>query len=129
MGGRAKLEAEHEFTVILDGISDLTPEIMNALFEAGCDDATISRQDGVIAMDFDRAGPSRNAAILSAVADIRKAGIGARAVRVADTGGGRGGAEREALVGPINSVLQAFIALDLDPTLRPLVLDYLAQDR
>lgn len=123
------MEAEHEFTLILDGISELTPEVMNALFEAGCDDATVSRQDGVIAMDFDRSGPSRNAAIISAVADIRNAGIGAKAVRVAETGHGRGGTEMESRMGPINSVLQAFIAIDLDPTLRPLILDYLAHDR
>ena len=52
-----KMEAEHEFTLILDGISELTPEIFDALFEAGCDDATMSSRDGVVSLDFGRAPP------------------------------------------------------------------------
>jgi hypothetical protein len=42
------MEAEHEFTLILDGISELGPSIVDALFEAGCDDATLSSCDGVV---------------------------------------------------------------------------------
>ena len=49
------MEAVHEFTLIIDGIPDLNPAIMNALFESGCDDATVSRQGGRISMDFVRA--------------------------------------------------------------------------
>ena len=102
---------------------------MNALFEAGCDDAMISGRDGAIAMDFVRAGPSRDAAIISAFADIRKAGIGEKAVRVAETDRRWDGAEMESHMTSINSVLQTLTVIELDPTLRPLVLDYLAHDR
>lgn len=72
----------HEFTLILDGISELSPSIMDALFEAGCDDATISSQGGPVSMDFDRTGPSMTEAVVSAIQDIRKANIGADVVRV-----------------------------------------------
>ena len=35
-------EYEHDFTLVLTGIADLTPEVENALLGAGCDDGTIS---------------------------------------------------------------------------------------
>jgi hypothetical protein len=76
------MEAEHEFTLVLDGVSDLTPGIMDALFEAGCDDATVSRQGGRVSMDFGRSGPSMKDAIISAIRDVQKANIGARVIRV-----------------------------------------------
>jgi len=74
--------AEHEFTLILDGISELTPLIMDALFEAGCDDATVSSQGGVVSMDFNRTGPSMAEAVVSAIQDVEKANIGAQVLRV-----------------------------------------------
>ena len=52
------MPAEQEFTLILDGIPELTREVVDALHETGCDDATISRQAGRIAMDFDRTAPT-----------------------------------------------------------------------
>jgi MoaA/NifB/PqqE/SkfB family radical SAM enzyme len=76
------MNMEHEFTLIIDGIPDLTPAVMDALFEAGCDDATVSRQGGTIAMDFVRPAPSRRDAIIGAIRDVEKAGIGARVLRV-----------------------------------------------
>ncbi len=35
-------EVEYDFTLLLDGIDEITPDIEDALFTAGCDDATIS---------------------------------------------------------------------------------------
>lgn len=35
-------ESEHDFTLVLYGISELTREVVDALYEAGCDDATIA---------------------------------------------------------------------------------------
>jgi hypothetical protein len=79
------MEAVHEFTLIIDGIPDLDPAIMNALFEAGCDDATVSRQGGRISMDFVRAASTLRDALASAIRDVQKADIGARVVRVEGT--------------------------------------------
>src|SRR5690348_13928516 len=39
-------EREHDYTLILDGIADLTAEVEDALFEAVCDDATLSLRCG-----------------------------------------------------------------------------------
>jgi hypothetical protein len=63
-------------------IPGLTSEIFDALFEAGCDDATMSSRDGVVSLAFGRAAPSMKEAIVSAIRDVRKANIGARVVRV-----------------------------------------------
>ena len=77
-----EMEADHEFTLVLDGISELTPEIFDALFEAGCDDATISSRDGVVSLDFGRIAATMKDAIISAIRDVQKANIGARVLRV-----------------------------------------------
>jgi hypothetical protein len=76
------MEAEHEFTLVLDGISELTPEIFDALYEAGCDDATMSSRDGVVSLDFGRIAPTTKDAIISAIRDVQKANVGARVVQV-----------------------------------------------
>jgi hypothetical protein len=113
------MEAEQEFTLILQGVPDLTPEVVNALFDAGCDDATVSRQNGVIAMDFDRPAASLKEAIVSAITDVTRAGIGARVARVepspdpSSTAAGRD-------LGTINSILRISSMIELDPKLHPL---------
>lgn len=76
---------EYAFTLIIEGIPDLTPEVMDALFEAGCDDATIMMQADRVSMAFDRAGPTLKDAMVSAIRDVQKASIGARVIRVEGT--------------------------------------------
>ncbi len=66
---------EHEFTVMLTGISEISDEAANALFEAGCDDGSPGSCDGVVSIDFHRDGPTLETAIQSAISDIRKAGF------------------------------------------------------
>ena len=70
------------FTLILSGISEITDEVRDALFEAGCGDALLGVRDGIVFLDFDREGPSMATAILSAIADVRNAGIGAEVVSI-----------------------------------------------
>ena len=77
-----KSEREYEFSLILCGVHELDRRIEDALFEAGCDDATLSVQYGTISMDFARASPSLKDAILTAIRDVRKADIGADVWRV-----------------------------------------------
>jgi len=50
--------------------------------EAGCDDGTISMRSGRPFITFSRRAPSLKDAIISAINDIRKAGIGADVFRV-----------------------------------------------
>src|SRR5438445_12283161 len=61
---------EHDFTLVLSGIADLTPEVQDALFEAGCDDATLSMCCGRPFLTFTRTAPTLKDAILSAISDV-----------------------------------------------------------
>ncbi|MCI0461189.1 MAG: hypothetical protein L0Z62_29935 [Gemmataceae bacterium] len=79
---REARETEHDFTLVLTGITELTPEAEDALFEAGCDDATISVRSGRVFVTFSRTAPSLKEAVLSAIRDVRKANIGADVLRV-----------------------------------------------
>jgi hypothetical protein len=64
----------HQFTVILEGLGDISEELTNRLFEAGCDDTLLRCCDGVVYLDFDRDAHSLADAIGSAVRDITAAG-------------------------------------------------------
>lgn len=77
-------EREYDFALIADGVNDLTPAVEDALFEAGCDDATVSLQYGRLYIEFSRSATSLKDAILSAIHDVRKADIGAKVLRVDD---------------------------------------------
>ena len=70
------------FTLVLSGVHTLTDEVEDALFEASCDDALVGTRDGIFFLDFAREALSFRAAVLSAIADVEEAGIGARVVRV-----------------------------------------------
>ncbi len=76
------MKETHEFTLVVNGISELTPEVLDALFEAGCDDATVCQQNDRVEMDFARSAPTRDEAVESAARDVAKANIGATATLV-----------------------------------------------
>ena len=65
---------KYEFTLILKGQLELTEEIADELFEAGCDDGTPGICNGVFSIDFHREGSSMEAAIRSAIANVKSAG-------------------------------------------------------
>jgi len=75
----------HHFTLIVDGPDLQDDAYIDMLFEAGCDDGTVGRADGIQYIDFDREAPSFDEAILSAVTDVERV-AGAEVVRVADAG-------------------------------------------
>ena len=64
----------HEFTLILAG-EEVTDDQCNALYEAGCDDGTISTSEGVTRIDFCRVSPSLDEAIRSAISNVKAAGL------------------------------------------------------
>ncbi len=82
METRTDCEREHDFALVLTGITDLTPEAEDALFEAGCDDATLSVRFGGAFLTFSRSASTLKDAILSAIRDVRRAGIGADVLRI-----------------------------------------------
>ena len=62
------------FTITLEGLSDISEELTDRLFEAGCDDTLLRCCDGVVYLDFDRDANSLADAVGSAVRDITAAG-------------------------------------------------------
>lgn len=73
---------EYEFTLVLDGVAELSPPVEDALFEAGCDDGTISLRSGRVFLTFARQAASLKDAIMSAIRDVNNANLGAVVVRV-----------------------------------------------
>jgi transcriptional regulator with XRE-family HTH domain len=53
----------------------LTPALMDAIFEAGCDDAMVSIRDGKLRLAFTRSAPTSEDAIESAVVSLMFAGL------------------------------------------------------
>lgn len=58
------------FTLVVEGRDLQTDRVVDALFEAGCDDALVGRSEGVQFLDFDREAGSVDEAVRSAVADV-----------------------------------------------------------
>jgi hypothetical protein len=73
---------KYEFTLILGRKPRLTTRVANALYEAGCDDATLSSCDGIVSADFHRESDSCRNAMVSAIADVEGSGVGARVERI-----------------------------------------------
>ncbi len=65
---------KHEFTLVLDGPTEITDEMANLLYEAGCDDSSPGSSQGRVLIDFHREAPTLQEAIRSAVADVQQAG-------------------------------------------------------
>ncbi len=59
---------EQQFELTIQGM--LTDARLDALFEAGCDDATFSAKGSLTFAAFDREAPSLLDAVLSAIADV-----------------------------------------------------------
>jgi hypothetical protein len=64
----------YDFTVVLSGKIELTTELADRLFAAGCDDGTPSQRSGVVHIGFSREAANLEFAIRSAIADVGKAG-------------------------------------------------------
>ncbi len=65
---------EYSFKVILGDVEEIDDAMIEALYEAGCDDGSPWSSEGTAAVDFDRQSTSLEQAIRSAIADVQKAG-------------------------------------------------------
>ena len=68
---------EFEFTLIMSGPRELTQEVEDSLFNAGCSDATLSLQHGSLYLEFVREAESFEEAVFSAIENVREAKISA----------------------------------------------------
>lgn len=73
---------KYEFTLILKGQFELTEEIADELFEAGCDDGTPGVCNGVFSIDFHREANSMEEAIRSAIANVKSSGYEVERVQI-----------------------------------------------
>ena len=62
------------FTIIASGYHPDVDDVASIFLEAGCDDAAISFQKGVLILEFDRKASSFSSAVISAFDDVMKAG-------------------------------------------------------
>ena len=74
---------KYEFTLILREPLELTEDIADELFEAGCDDGTPGTCEGVFSIDFHREAESLEQAIRSAIANVKTAGYQVERVEIA----------------------------------------------
>jgi hypothetical protein len=72
----------HSFTLYFAGVGVLEDEQLDALFEAGCDDALFGVRDGAQYAAFDREAESFSKALAGAIRDVTCAVAGLRVVRI-----------------------------------------------
>ncbi len=65
---------KYDFTIVLAGEVELTDDIADRLYAAGCDDGSPGMCQGVVSIDFHREGDSLQSAIRSAIANVNAAG-------------------------------------------------------
>jgi hypothetical protein len=73
---------KYEFTLILRGSHELTEEIADQLFAAGCDDGSPATCDRVFSIDFHRKANTLEEAINSAIANVKSAGFDVERVEI-----------------------------------------------
>ena len=60
----------YEFTLVLANIHDFDEQLVNRIFEVGCDDASLLTRNGVVYLDFDREAASFSEAVWSAIRQV-----------------------------------------------------------
>jgi len=66
---------EYHFSLVVSGRVELTESVADALYSAGCDDATPGTCEGILTLDFHRQAASLEEAIRTAVANVHSAGL------------------------------------------------------
>ena len=73
---------KYEFTLVLAKPTELTEDVADALFSAGCDDGSPGSCNGIVSIDFHREADSLENAIRSAIAQVNQAGCVAARVEL-----------------------------------------------
>ena len=74
----------HTFTLLLVNEHELTTELEDALFEAGCDDGMLFSKNQVVYIEFDWDADSLEEAIVSAINNVESAGFQVARVEPSD---------------------------------------------
>ncbi len=73
----------YDFTLILSSPAELTEDLADKLFDAGCDDGTPISCEGQLSIDFSREATDLESAIRSAIANASSAGCIVDRVQIA----------------------------------------------
>ena len=71
-----------DFEVVLAPDTEMTEELADRLYEAGCDDGLPGMSCGIACVGFSREADCLESAIRSAVADVQKAGCRVQRVEI-----------------------------------------------
>jgi hypothetical protein len=71
----------HEFTLVLNQ-SELSDDLVNALYEAGLDDGTVSTSQGLSRIDISRDADQLENAIRSAIGQVNSVGLNVARVEI-----------------------------------------------
>ena len=74
--------SKYHFTLVLSDDTELTEALSDALYSAGCDDATPGSCGGILTLDFHREADSLEEAIRTAILDLDRAGLEAARVEI-----------------------------------------------
>ena len=74
----------HTFTLVVVNEHELTTELEDALFEAGCDDGMLFSKNQVVYIEFDRDADSLEEAVVSAINNVESAGFQVARVEPSD---------------------------------------------
>lgn len=66
---------KYHFSLVVSDPVELTESVADALYSAGCDDATPGMCEGVLTLDFHRDATSLEEAIRTAIENVRRAGL------------------------------------------------------
>src|SRR4051812_17559360 len=68
----------HQFTLILSGVAEITPELADALYTATGGDIEFNMRNDVAYIEVDRDADTLHEAVSSAITQIEGAGVGVR---------------------------------------------------
>ncbi len=72
----------HNFTLVLAGVAEITPELANSLYAATHGDIELNLRDGVVFLEFARKRETLREAVISAIREVEEAAKGVRVLRV-----------------------------------------------
>lgn len=74
--------SKYDFTLVVASGMDLTESLADALYSAGCDDATPGTCEGILTVDFHREAGPLEEAIRTAIDNVRAAGLDVSRVEI-----------------------------------------------
>ena len=72
----------YDFTLVLSKPTELTDQLIEDLYDAGCDDGSPSSRAGVVMVTLHREAESLEQAIRSGIADVQKASCSVARVEI-----------------------------------------------